>query len=444
MTKLNIKSARSEASFCFYSGLIEISKYGAREQSSIESSLRNELNADASGFDINVHSLFIHEATHYLDVSTTLWGLEFNYRKHVFLNDLKAGAYQYNPELIKAFMISAAELTMHKDLFRIKNHCALTECKTLHMINYSNKHGAYIQIYFMNEDEEACSAPISMLSVLEANAYCSEILLKDNKINRQEDVVKKNIDRKAFENELLSFINDPEMLEYNLIIVLMKMHFSYLSTRELALLTQSLIKYTLNLGSTMISRLSVPIFRGMLNKHIGAAVCEDLCRGASRHVLLLKLIFMLYNELGEAKPVITRDELSEILESSPEDVFNMFLERIGFESKEFDRIEFDISYKLHQKLAGSFDKNVYFDSIQHNKALLNNSLVGLKSLNSFLLPDFVTADETIIRAPKRLDVDINRYFETVKVDLNTIERNMKKSDIWKPHPMIGHGPVYDT
>jgi hypothetical protein len=423
-----LTTLRRDGSFDFFSSLIEIERYDARSKAQLETILRTPPESLTEAWQADALSLFSHEYTHYLDLTCTTWGLEFLLRKDNVIKSLgNSGAIErYSP----VFMLNLAEIELHSKMLNIhKKGIKLTECKTEHAVTYSEVYGPIIVVYFTKNNELILSTPLSMLSVLESNAYASEILCKIRFLEEN------NTDGLIFlEGEVNEYLNSPELSEYSLLLILCRKHFEYLSLKECLVFYQSLAWRILNMNSLNLSAVSAFLKYTFRNRHIGDAICKDLQRGMSRHVVVFKLILMLHQFVNESK---SKKELIELLRKDPKQILKIFFEenQISIEDS-FDMgewTEFTVYLDIAESCSELQEKAFISGSARHNHQKLQNSSWDNLSLTDILLPDTFLSDETVIRAPNRINIDIAEYLELNMEQMISIESIYKNADISKFH-----------
>jgi hypothetical protein len=424
-----LTTLKRDGSFDFYSSLIEIERYDVRSKDQIEAILCASPESLSEAWQADLLSLFIHEYTHYLDLTCTTWGLEFLLRKNNVVKSLddSDALEKYSP----VFMLNQAEIELHSKLLDIhRKDIKLTDCKTEHAALHSDVYGPIIVVYFTKDDERVLSTPLSMLSVLESNAYASEILCK---IRFSE--ANNNIDDLLFlEREVNVYLNSPELSEYSLLLILCKKHFEYLSLKESLVFYQSLVWRILNMNGLNLSVVSAFLKHTFENKYVGDAICKDLQRGMSRQVVIFKLILMLHQFINESKD---KRDLIELLKIDPKRILSIFFKENSISV--MDRLdvgewsEFTVHLGTAEDCSDLQEKEFISATSRYNHGKLQGCSWGELSLSDFVLPDAFLSDGTVINAPNRIDLDIVNYFDHHLDQLSKIENLYKKTDVSKFH-----------
>ncbi len=425
-----LTTLRRDGSFDFYSGLIEIEKYEARLKDQIEIILCAPPESLNEGWQADVLSLFVHEYTHYLDLTCTTWGLEFLLRKN---NVIKSLSDKMNLEKYSSvFMLNFAEIELHSKLLNVhRTDIKLTDCKTEHAALYNEKYGPIIVVYFLaNGDEKVLSTPLSMLSVLESNAYASEILCKIRFLEANN-----NSDGIVFlKKEVNDYLNSPELSEYTLLLILCRKHFEYLSLKECLNFYQSLVWRILNMNVLNLSIISAFLKFTFLNQYVGNAICKDLQRGMSRQVVVFKLILMLHQFVNESKK---KSELIDLLKNNPKMILRVFFEENSISVVESldvgEWTEFTVHLDTAEACSSLQEKEFIADSSRHNHQKFQHSSWDKLSLADFFLPDALLSDGTVISAPSRINLDVVDYFDRHLPIMNKVERIYKETDVSKFH-----------
>ncbi|MCX2783683.1 hypothetical protein OQJ46_11870 [Microbulbifer thermotolerans] len=424
-----LTTLRRDGSFDFYSSLIEIEKYDAREKNQLEAILCASPESLSEGWQADALSLFVHEYTHYLDVTCTTWGLEFLLRKNNVLKSLddSNALEKYSP----VFMLNLAEIELHSKLLEIhRQDIKLTDCRTEHAALYSDVYGPIIVVYFTKGSERFLSTPLSMLSVLESNAYASEILCKIRFFEATNDVDGLLL----LEREVNDYLNSPQLSEYSLPLILCKKHFEYLSLKECLIFYQSLVWRILNMNGLNLSIISAFLKHTFRNKYVGNAICKDLQRGMSRQVVVFKLILMLHQFINESKD---KHELIGLLKSDPKKILSVFFEENDIsvvDSLDVGELgEFTVHLDTVRNCSKFQEKEFVSGSARHNHQKLQGSNWGEVSLTDFVLPDALLSDGTVLSAPSRIDLDVVDYFDRHLDQMIKVENIYKATDVSKFH-----------
>lgn len=420
---------QKDGSLDFLTGLIEIQKYESREKSDLERiiSLSPELlNTD---WEVEVLSLFTHEYTHFLDLTCTTWGLEFLLRKNGVFKCLDDEAALDKASSV--FMLNLAEIDMHTGLLNIIDGDAkLSQCETTHSAEYSDRYGSIIIVHFMRGGSRVLSPPLSMLALLEANAYSSEIICKIRFWEAKGDASRLLL----LEKEVNDYLDSPWLSEYSLLLNICRSHFAYLSLKERLILYQFLVTHVLNMGSINLSIISSSLEATFANNKIGSAICMDLRRGMSRQVLVFKLILMLHQFVNESKD---KEGLIMLLKRDPTDALRRLYAHAGIhvyaELEQGPLSEYSIYLNTVEESQELQERGFVLHGSEFNHQRLLGNDWASHTLSCFLLPDSFLTDGTVIEAPRRIEVDIQEYFDRNCQLVGKIETLYKRTDISKFH-----------
>lgn len=431
MIKRFLTTHQHSGSFDFYSNIIEIQKYDSKYKKELELVLESSPESLSSSWQSNALALYFHEVVHFLDMTTTTWGLEYIFRKHLILETRNDSKPAIKP--LEVFMLNTSEIQMHSELVSFCENKKLLDCSLKHGLRYSQKYGTFIEVYFFNGENRIATVPLSMLSVLEAHAYACEILCQIRYIeSRFSD--DREVSLRLLESEVNSYLNNKEFLEYSLLIILCKAHFDFLTLKEVLLFLEALISRVLNMQTINLSAISSFLANTFQNAHYGRAICKDLQRGMSRPVVVFKLILFVY-QLVNTSP--EKDFLIGLIKESPEKVFDFVIEyygiKFGGEIDLGDDNEFSIALKGVLSKEDAFDRSILLESSEVNRETLKRKNWSEISLSDFKLLNSLLSDGTVIDFPNRISLDVMHYFEESLDVLLNIERLFKGADVSKFH-----------
>jgi len=429
--KRYLTTHRADGSFDFISNIIEIEKYDSTYKNYLEKLLINGSGniADLYGIDANALALMSHEATHFLDLTATTWGLEYIYRKYLLVDKLK-NDLPYDEQL-KVFMINTSEIQMHSELVTVFDKANLSNCILNYELVYNKQFGSLIMVNFEHNGTVVRSVPLSMLSVMEANAYASEILLKIKIIENNEDEFAALVSLKILEREFYEFINEPGLSEYNLLLNLCEIHFNFISLKNRLIFLQAVIRFVLNLGAMNLSKISSLVRRTFINEKIGNSICMDLQRGSSRHIVVFKLLLLIYQFINESDE---KEKLQSEIKSNPYQLIQKMLDNYNIQvddSFDYGEIsDFNSILNNIDSLQDMFDKEILLYSAEFNRMLLKNKTFFDFELNDFKLLDYVFSDEAIVSVPNRIPIDVIKHLNDnldIYVELDGVFKKTKTS-----------------
>ncbi|NVD70785.1 hypothetical protein HUX88_09445 [Duganella sp. BJB1802] len=164
-------TAEDQGHYDFLTGLITLDKFDGKDLPKLATALlaipAPELSPEAIELR-ELRALIKHEITHFLDQTTTCWGIEFMIRKCRLLNAIEKG--EDTSQAMEVFWLNASEMQMHHDLVKSHVPVALVSCDTItHRLLHDERHGAIILVSFFKQRRLVHDVPISMLSLLESN-----------------------------------------------------------------------------------------------------------------------------------------------------------------------------------------------------------------------------------------------------------------------------------
>lgn len=423
----------------FITSLIELSEYSEKESGIIEKILNEDIQSMTFGsqFEENIISLIYHEITHFLDMTTTLWGLEYNARKILFIKNQILTTQRM--DALDVFKLNVSEIEIHKDLIKqyvTNRKINLYACELKHHLIYHKDYGSLVMVDFFENASLALSVPFSMLSVLEANAISTEYLIRI-KCALNQNKPQRTISLKLIEEDFNLLLNNDGLSEYNLILILLKKHFPFLKLNELLIFAKILIRYVLNISSMEISLISVLIKHTIVNQFIGNAIIKDMQRGMSRHLVLFKFIFMIY-EYMKPNNAFKLNKQHDLKYNPRVFLKNFINEYIGHYLKTFEVAitregEEQVYLDTLEESKHILDSSIILESCRTNRDLLKHKLESECNVKDLKLLNIFLNDLTALKLPNSINIDIEKYFDDNLSLINTIEKSFRESNMVKFH-----------
>lgn len=381
-------------------------------------------------YKFNISSIFksiiVHEQTHFLDLTCTQWGLEYNYRKINYLNERTR-------EKAEVFFLNSCELLEmhlgHSKENLISTYKDVTQFN--HSIEYNKDLGAIVFIHFTLKNKSSQKIPVTMLSLIESHAFSNEYLsrITDAKYIKDKENRKKFLKR-TIEN-YHDFLDSPKAHEYNIFNNLIHIHFEKynLNTEELLRLTSAIMGFSLEIESSEMSLISNPISKGMHSPYTDLIQAE-LMRGQLRHVVALKTILMMY-DLTKSLKATERKILKNILKTNPSAAIKRTWDY--YTSGQLSKYKNFIQAKkyLRQSLISELNTEkyphahqIFKESTNQIESFIKNNFT-IKNLNEYKLLDMIrdsnslTTNAEIINFPNRYNIDTEQYF--FSTELSEIE-----------------------
>jgi hypothetical protein len=423
----NLANTLSIASYDYLDGYICLKGWEKRDEAAIKDALCT--NGWMTRFGRDIRAILAHEITHFLDTTTTLWGLEFSHRKHALHKAIRIGeAENVISERLKVLMLSFSEIATHKALYAPRSEKRLRHSLVYnHILVNHDVFGAMVRVLYIDGSDAVVDAPLSMLSVLEANAYAAEIIQRISDIELIVDEIERRVELAHYEVEVKSSLCDTNYIEYTLLIRLTWAHFDWLSLKEVARFVAALSRFSLDIPTMLFAQLVHAIDQSFQNRRVGPVIAHDMRRAASRSVLLFKTMLFMHgwiNHLSDDKREKRKAEIREV----PRDAIDQFWSEIFDGDIEVGAwSEFDELLKRHPDSAGHHDEMVLRESAGFNRDLLMRGTPGVVPLDQLLLPDVLLGDNTAIKFSNRVEVDMEKSLETGMETLVKLSRLVKNS-----------------
>lgn len=170
-----------------------------------------------------VFSLAIHEYTHFIDSTSTLWGIKhLSLMTNAYLSNYALGGKESNFYLAKKFYDHVRKVKYPKYYTVVNNgddQRPWIAQPTLGKIFDSSGNLTDESILFMrfktNSNPELVRNPISIVSLFEASAMYQELAVKMLILEKIKECPEYHVENKIFENELLKFIYNKNLTEYS-------------------------------------------------------------------------------------------------------------------------------------------------------------------------------------------------------------------------------------
>ncbi|QHE21199.1 hypothetical protein GS396_09980 [Stenotrophomonas maltophilia] len=426
-TAHSLANTLSVASFDYLDGYICLNGWEQRHEIAITDALSATGWATPHGRDIR--AVLAHEITHFLDMTTTLWGLEFCHRKHVLHRSIKlgepAGAVS---DRLEVLLLSFSEIATHKALYTPRTEERLRRSLVYkHALAGHDVFGAIVRVFYFDGSHAVVDAPLSMLSVLEANAYAAEIIQRISDIELIVDEAERRVELACYEEEVKSSLCDANYIEYTLLIRITWAHFDWLDLKEVAHFVAALSRFSLDMPSLLFAMIVPVIDQSFKNREVGSVIAHDMRRSASRSVLLFKTMLFMYEWLNQL-PDDQREERKAEIRSMPRHAIDKFWSEAYAEYREIaEWNEFDDLLARHPDSGGHHDEIVLRESAQFNRNLLLNFDSGIVPFDLLRLPDVLLGDNFAIKFKNRVELDIEECLDAGMGTLSIMSRLVRDS-----------------
>lgn len=420
-----------EAYFDFLSLIVVLEVYEGRHLTEFQRAIAWEPGQAIDARTTDFRALLKHEVTHFLDTTTTAWGGQFTVRKLRMLRKLQADA----PEFANAdevFALETSELELHTALVEA-GQVPPASCDTIHHeLIYREEFGVCVLVHYLKGSELCHKVPMSMLSLLEANATASEYLSLIQCAESLEEVVDRQLAMEEVHRRFEALLNDPERLEYSVLLHLTRVHFTGLSLTELLKLVAALARFSLDASVLTIGTIVNHIQGSFSNRELGDMLAMELRRDSHRQLIFFKTVLFMYGWLHHMGND-ARSEAEAIVHDAPiEAIRRMWADLIGEKLINDSNFCSDMSANQEQWMrelgVELADSQIFCECSRANRALLETTSPGLLSFKQLKLLNALLADDTEVVFPNCVDIRVPDYVND-KLDafskLDGIYRKMK-------------------
>lgn len=334
-------------------------------------------------------AVLVHEVTHFIDATTTLWGLGYNARKTRSVQQHGANVEHYEQSLM-VFMLNSSEIEVHKQFKQTPPPDLNLANKEMHfLLSVEKNYGPLLTVTFHEGKEVVFAVPLSMLALLEANAYANETLsrildaelLKDE---RERESVMTEI-QTAYETHM----RNAGVIEYTLLLQLLNRSSLQFGLAQRMRFMSAIARVALDADALQMSHFAAGLSRILQPTLAAGSTFYDLSRGSSRAVIAFMSIILLdahFFALDDAGKQLLLTQLNE----DPFLVVQHVLKELGYLSRGVREIEQNVSLKtivqgyLH-------DKIIIPESLHHNLPLVASKTCA-DTFDALTLPDAVDKD----------------------------------------------------
>lgn len=414
-----IFNSHAFGSYDFVTQIIEI--HNSREQ--VLKAINTNSFIELNDTELKVYQTYIHEITHLLDSTTTLWGIEYIIRLYQWFK------YQ-DKKSLAALAINDSEVTIHninpEDKFKKAIYIKYS-------LEYDGDIGSSIQIhYFDCSGKIITSKPISILSLLENHAYAKELLISIEKYKSQ----KKFIDLTITERDIKENILDIKSCEYKIYLALSLQVMPDLDIETHLRILCKVFEFCLDLPSTYLIQTPNYLFKmafGDSKEELISQLKMEFGRGQNRHILAFLILFYILNEIHNKK-IDTSKDFYEKLELYIIEIYNINKNN----SKIFDSIagHWEIEMNLNIKLLEELDAQL---PLLMAKQRIDIGW-GEKKYQDYYLPDVMTDDITYASFKNRLNFDIEHHYNNLYTKYQQLKNTLSEYGARRDHlsPNFAH------
>lgn len=416
----------------YVTSIVNFRKYEGRHKGLLRKAIQPKPGSNNVDFTlIEAFKLIVHELTHYLDLTTTVWGVEFLLRRDIALSSIS----DVGSEAVDVSMLNVSEILMHEDLVKVHRSVRLENLKLKHAVTYSEKYGPMIMVHMFKHGDLVAEVPISMLSLLEANAVANEMFAEVKWITTVCGGLS-DFHEQRIASRLDEIIKDPSRLEYNILHLLIKVHFDRLDFLSRLGFSVAIFNFTLNISGVDMSAMANFLVITIQDLKVGDALCNDLCRGMSRHVIAFKLVLLVYQYVKEVG--LEDLELTQILAENPIGIIVSTLSYFGYdlpsysgEFFSFSDFEYNAGVKLLRRRKGKFEPEGHIASMLKNRRLRRCSRYIAHNLREYKLPDLLLDDEARFKMSTRQRYNVLVHWEGMYEECLMLNKLVKRPEIMK-------------
>jgi hypothetical protein len=380
------------------------------------------------GRELELYQTYVHEMTHFIDSTTTLWGLEFICRMYRWFNEK-------TPQYLEVLALNDAEITMHKNLSEEDFELTLNFKEIKFSLEYSDTVGIFVHFHYLSElGEPLQSIPLSMLSIFEGHAYAQEKLIVCKIYEDNDDFISLGILNREI-NEQISQLRSSEYT--GLLGLTMQLLPNVKLSRKLELIC-IISKFCFNAPALFLAMtpeyLLRKIFSGAPQDYISSLKME-FSRGTNRSSLSLVIllsIIMQANSDDEFLNNMTTEQIEALIlniyarnNQSSSDLKKMVKAHWLIEFEQLINICGELGAELPSKMASQAIELDWYTS----------------SISEFSLPQVMLTNGDWVSFKKTLDFNIQEHFEDMLVNSIELEAALVDYGIRREHkaPSFYHG-----
>lgn len=428
----NVFNSKNLGEYYFFLHYIELNDevmmIPAQRASQVVLQQTNNLSAE----EILFLKTYLHETTHLLDSSASIWGIEYSIRLINCLNDMS------NTKPMEVFATNHSEIELHTDLL-LSNEREYFEYREMRsVLSYDTSHGVHLQFhYYNNKHILSHKTPVSMLSVLEGHAFAVEQLKEIEIYENKNDIVS----LKLLERAYLKTLHNPLRTEYTCLLAFSEQIYPSKTFKEKLIILDFTCRFCLNIpsiGFPFPSYYIDGLFRNSDEKLV-SSLKMDLSRGMNRSSLLCLILIVLKYSFDEIQ--INEDDTFESqVEDRVFDIFrrgNQTLKQCKQSLLSLWEVEYDLGCKL-------LDEKGF--ELANKLAILNKGY----SWNKFdhitaALPEVGLVTGSFINAKNPIKFDMEQHFYKYSDAADQLIRSLQNINKKKQHlnPNTAHAWLND-
>ncbi len=375
-------------------------------------------------------SVILHEKTHYLDMTSTYYGLEYYVRKHNYhlvYNNKEDPKYENARE---TFAVSLYELQPLESLKNISFDNWEDVHTFQHALDDDEKYGVYVKFIVHSKSGKINIFPLSMMMLLETRAFCIEYLSRFEKTKYLQ-----GLNQQIYHTSLMSKfnqeLNDCSLSEYNFLLKLAILEFERIDIDAIKTMKflSYLIGWTLNLSFSSVAFMSSHIIRFLKPSPRRDALQMDLSRGMSRCIFPFAIIQMI--PIYVINKLENHHILKDHIQNSPREAIDFML--VNFFDTHYVEDQFDEKLKLvnylKEKNPEEFINEIISRGYDNSQIYINNDY-QVNFVDYHLQADLKNVDDPEwgewIKYPKLCNINYDEiFFESEKnYELISMEQDL--------------------
>ncbi|NQY87435.1 MAG: hypothetical protein HRT51_06700 [Colwellia sp.] len=380
--------------------------------------------------EIEFYKTFIHESVHFLDSTSTLWGIEYSIR---LFNCLKS---ENNSKCLEVFALNDSEIEQHSDLNRETESDHFTYREMRAILSYDKDHGVHIQFKYHDYNGGAFrlvhSTPLSMLAVIEGHAFSQEQLIALEIYESRMDCVSLGLLEKKYKTKL----EEINTTEYTCVLAFVEQIFSELEFKKKLKIVIYACELVLNMP-TLMSTFPEGIIDGLFRNSdplLISSLKMEFGRGMNRSSLLCLMLIVLQFSF-EKDPIDEQGNFESQLEDR---LFSVFL----YEGQDLSRwkeqffMMWEMEYDHGCQLLAEKEIELARLSAVGNK---NKSWHNF-NISNVLLPSIALSTGEFVCSENNIDYDMEKHYYEYSDNADNLQRLLEQRKGKKPHlrPYVYH------
>lgn len=419
----------TNATFDFFTNLITLKRIPCHEYWKVEDSLKNRDIFKGSGQEAylaRAHKAdLVHEVTHFIDATTSLWGLEYNGRKTIAAQYLQ-GKLEFEAQfeqIMPVFMLNTTEIDAHKVFIKHRQSAtSLSACSLRHRIVIDKNYGPLVLVSYWQNGEEILEVPVSMLAVLEAHAFANETLSRLIDAKEIADAAYRNTVLKQIGNAYAAALANIGTVEYTLFHRQLDDHaqsFPSLTLEHRLRILCAIVTMALNADVMQMSVFAQSLEDEFAQSDAGTSAALDMMRGASRAIFAFKSIQLFHDAFARLAPQEQNLAITEMSANCFGTVRKIMFDSGIWVDSQLGELEVPVPLGFIIPQGFLHDKKIIPSSVELNRSIVAHGTCA-DVFDRLHLPDAIDpTGKYCLRFPNRIDVTV---VNTSKTELLPLTR----------------------